>query len=183
MAITLFQAAPATRKVILGVSITAAIAFCLLLPFFQVAAGMSLIVAILFGALWIHSQPERGCSFCHRPKEDVRHLIPGDVASICDECLSSGLSDLHEKAPGEFAVHILRSIPPHLPRAASNMLFRTEQNNSVERDELVAAALRVEDDETVVTVTERVPAEKRTLEDWLHLSVSYEELGRYDDAL
>lgn len=183
MAITLFQAAPKTRRVLFGVMIGSTIGFCFTLLTFPVAAGVFLTLMLTSGGLWIHTQPERGCSFCHRPKEDVRWLLPGDVASICDECLSWSLSDLHQRAPGEFAIHILRSIPPHLPRSASNMLFRTEQNNSVERDELVAAALRVEDDETVVAVIERVPPEKRTVHDWVHLSTAYEELGRYDDAL
>ena len=29
------------------------------------------------------------CSFCNKSQDDVRHLIAGDSAAICDECVDA----------------------------------------------------------------------------------------------
>ncbi|HGH0050188.1 TPA: ClpX C4-type zinc finger protein, partial [Neisseria meningitidis] len=42
------------------------------------------------------SNENRTCSFCGKSKQHVKHLIEGENAFICDECVSNCIEILHE---------------------------------------------------------------------------------------
>ena len=84
-----------------------------------------------------------GCSFCGRPVGQVRGIVAGDGAGICDECVALAAEILHER--GILVVPEPRSGAPSRDRSArerSTGWLTSPQG--IEADEVVVIDLTAE---------------------------------------
>jgi len=76
-------------------------------------------------------QPEYRCSFCDKSQHDVRRMITGDRANICDECVDICVDTLKdypeeptvEAVPGEAVGSIVPCALCSMPAPASEVLY------------------------------------------------------------
>lgn len=137
--------------------------------------------------------PVPSCTFCDRPREQVRYLIAGDRSSVCDDCLVLGV------CAADGAVHdtpflvtravlarFLEELPGNAPLARSTPLFTASLalagDHASARRSVVAAAFRLRNHEAVLAALDGIPAPARTPGDSINASAAECALHRFADA-
>jgi tetratricopeptide (TPR) repeat protein len=129
-------------------------------------------------------EPDKECSFCGASRAQVKQLVAGPAAAICDRCLPVGLKTVLELQPTRWSL-VIDALPPHAPRAVSTPLL-VRAGEAPEReylDAVLRTCFELNNPDAARMLLEAVPEAERTAAQWINLGVVLGHLGRFDDAI
>jgi tetratricopeptide (TPR) repeat protein len=135
--------------------------------------------------------PDDECAFCRSPRSAVKLLVAGPAVAICDACVSLPMAIVAEdferkKQPYDWHLRFLDSLPRTCPLKVSRALLETIADGNNDPGRLraaVASSFRLQNNEMVCDLSERIPQSERRCQDWLNLGVGLGNCGRYTEAL
>ena len=136
--------------------------------------------------------PDLHCSFCGLHRREVRKLVAGPQATICDSCIALCVHILDDESPGggypaELMLGHLADRPAHTPHAVVVPRLRAAIELAGGSPELlrrlVVVAIRFEAFATALDALAAIRADQRTSRDALDTAVLLSGEGRHGEAL
>lgn len=135
--------------------------------------------------------PDAECAFCGAPRAEVKWLIAGDAAAICDSCAVSALAAFsgHFDGRGELDPWISRwvgALPERCPRALSRPFLERmagAERRAADVRNVLPWCFRLGNEPLARELLEAIPPAERLPHDWINLGVALADERRFEEAL
>lgn len=131
---------------------------------------------------------ETECAFCRKPRREVKQMVAGTSASICNECTKLSMQVLVEKSErdddAEWIEMMLFGLPKRSPWEISSALFRASTPKDQQRlDALINRAIELDNPVALEELLRRSADAERTPREWINLGYALERQGRFREAM